>query len=116
MGQRIGLSLMVAAVLCLGACGTRPNWVKTGATEEDFARDSHQCERDARASAGERGPGLAGGGGLAAEFESGGYQAGCLRRRGWTLAAEPPAESPSAAEPPAPASAPTEAPPPKPAM
>jgi hypothetical protein len=90
--------------------------VKPGATPEDFARDAHECERNARASAGERGPGLAGGGGLAAEFDTGGFQNGCLRRRGWTLAAEPPAEAPPTAEAPAAAPPAGAAPPPKPAM
>src|ERR1700746_1701192 len=106
MAQRIVGLLIVAAVLGLGACTTtRTVWVKPGASAEDFARDSHECERDARASAGERGPGLAGGGGLAAAIESGGYQSGCLRRRGWApgaAAAEPaPNVAPTAPGPPA---------------
>lgn len=111
MRKRIALSLVFAAALCLGGCGTRQSWVKAGATPEDFARDSHECERDALATAGERGPGLAGGGGLAATIDTRGYQSACLRRRGWILASETPAETP-----PAPSAAPGEAPPTKPAM
>ena len=82
MRKRIALSLLVAGAICLGGCGTRQSWVKPGATPDDFARDSHECERDALATAGERGPGLAGGGGLAATIDTRGYQSACLRRRG----------------------------------
>lgn len=112
MRKGIFLSLTLASMLCLGACSTKQNWVKSGAAPEDFARDAHECERDALATAGERGPGLAGGGGLAATVDTRGYQNSCLRRRGWTLAEESAAEAP--AVPGAPPSA--EAPPPKPAM
>ena len=111
MREGIAVSLLVAAVLCVGACGTKQSWVKPGASPDDFARDAHECGRDALATAGERGPGLAGGGGLAATVETRAYQNSCLRRRGWTLAGDAPAEAP-----PAPAAAPTEPPPPKPAM
>jgi len=111
MRKQIAMSLVIAAALCLGGCGTRQSWVKPGGTPEDFARDSHECERDALATAGERGPGLAGGGGLAATVDTRGYQSACLRRRGWSLASETPAETPPAATP-----APGEPPPPKPAM
>ena len=97
-GPRFTLSLTVAVTLCLGGCGTKAVWVKPGASEEDFARESYECEREARATAGARGPGLAGGGGLAASFETGGFQSGCLRRRGWVAAGEVPAESPPPAE------------------
>ena len=111
MRKRIALSLLVGA-LCLGACGPKQSWVKTGATPEDFARDAHECERDALATAGERGPGRAGGGGLAATVDTRGFQNSCLRRRGWNLAGEPAAEAPAAPA----ALPPAEAPPPKPAM
>lgn len=106
MHPRLTACLMLAAALGLGGCAEKTAWVKPGATPEDFARDSYQCERDARATAGERGPGLAGGGGLAAAFESGGYQSGCLRRRGWVPAAAA-GEAPTAAAEPAPNVAPT---------
>ena len=109
MRKRIVLSLLVGAMLGLGACGPKQSWVKPGATPEDFARDAHECERDALATAGERGPGLAGGGGLAATVDTRGYQNSCLRRRGWTLAEEPASEAP--AVPP-----PAEAPPAKPVI
>jgi|SRR5690348_5112007 hypothetical protein len=106
MHQRLTACLMLAAALGLGGCAEKTAWVKPGATPEDFARDSYQCERDARATAGERGPGLAGGGGLAAAFESGGYQSGCLRRRGW-VRATPTGEAPVAAAEPELSGAPT---------
>ncbi|HEX6440844.1 MAG TPA: hypothetical protein VF007_01570 [Stellaceae bacterium] len=111
MRKRIALSLLVGATLCLIACGAKQSWVKSGATPEDFARDAHECERDALATAGERGPGLAGGGGLAATVDTRGFQNACLRRRGWNLASEAPTEPP-----PPPSPAPSEAAPPKPAM
>jgi hypothetical protein len=111
MQKWIAVSLLAAVALCVCACGPKQSWVKSGATPEDFARDAHECERDALATAGERGPGLAGGGGLAATVDTRGYQSGCLRRRGWNLANEAPAETP-----PAPSPEPGEAPPSKPAM
>lgn len=111
MQKRIALSLLVGAAICLGACGPKQSWVKPGATPEDFARDSHECERDALATAGERGPGLAGGGGLAATVDTRGYQNSCLRRRGWILAEEPAAEAPAAPAAPPPAEAPPAKPP-----
>lgn len=94
MGRRLIGCVILGAALCLAGCGTRTAWVKPGATEEDFARDSHECERDARANAGSRGPGLAGGSGLAATIETRGFQSGCLRRRGWVQAGEAAAEKP----------------------
>src|SRR5436853_6323990 len=101
--------MIIAAALCLGGCSTKTAWVKPGASEDDFARDSHECERDALAGAGGRGPGLAGGGGLAAAIGSGEYQRRCLRLRGWRQAGEPAAERPAPNGPPAAAPAPGEA-------
>jgi hypothetical protein len=34
-------------ILSLSACAT-PTWNKSGASTKDFARDSYECERDAR--------------------------------------------------------------------
>jgi hypothetical protein len=112
MGRRLIGCLILGAALCLAGCGTRTAWVKPGSGDEDFARDSYECERDARANAGASGPGLAGGGGLAAAFDTRGFQSGCLRRRGWVPAsatAENPAAEPAASpasEPPPDAAAP----------
>ena len=112
MQKRVAVSLLAAVALCVCACGPKQSWVKSGATPEDFARDAHECERDALATAGERGPGLAGGGGLAATVDTRGYQSACLRRRGWSLASGTPEAPAEPATPPTPG----EAPPQKPAM
>ena len=115
MRHRLIACLILGAALCLVGCGTRTVWVKPGAGDEDFARDSHECERDARANAGARGPGLAGGGGLAAAFDTRGFQSGCLRRRGWVQSGEATPESAPPAAPPASEPAP-DAPAPNPEM
>jgi hypothetical protein len=104
--QRLVACLILGAALCLAGCGTRTAWIKPGAGDEDFARDSYECERDARATAGSRGAGLAGGGGLTAAIESGDYQRRCLRQRGWVPGGEAAAERPPVPEALAPDAAP----------
>lgn len=52
-------------------------WNKPGATQQDFQRDSYQCERDARQS-GYFGGGLAG----AINFRE--FQQRCMMAAGWT--------------------------------
>ena len=38
-------------LLTLFLCGcAKHEWVKSGATQQDFARDAYECERDARQS------------------------------------------------------------------
>ena len=110
MGQPFILSLTIAAVLAIGGCGTKTAWVKPGASQEDFARDSYECERDARATAGSRGAGLAGGGGLTAAIDSGEYQRRCLRLRGWVAGGDSTTDRP-----PGPDAAPAATPVPEPA-
>ena len=95
VNRRILASLLVAATLGTSACGPKTVWVKPGASEEDFARDAHDCERDARASAESYGAGLAGG--VSAAIDSGGFQRGCLKRRGWVPAEETSEAAPAAA-------------------
>jgi hypothetical protein len=38
------------AVLLIAGCAEQAVWVKPGATEQDFAQDTYECERDMRQS------------------------------------------------------------------
>ena len=40
----------VLAVLLTTSCAEQAVWVKPGATEQEFAQDSYECERDMRQS------------------------------------------------------------------
>jgi|GEM_PF-2510197 predicted small secreted protein len=63
--------------LSLAACSTvSGNWQKAGASQEDYARDTYECERDRR---------MAGLG-----FLSGaGFYAQCMKAHGWQPAGGP---------------------------
>ena len=45
---------MVTSIAALAACAQQAYWVKVGATDTDFARDSYLCKRDALAAYPER--------------------------------------------------------------
>jgi hypothetical protein len=67
--------IAIAAFLVLASCA-RPTWVKPGATQQDYATDSYQCEKDARQS-GYFGGGLVGAANMA-DFAS-----RCMVAHGW---------------------------------
>ena len=67
------------AVLALASsCGPRMAWMKAGATEADFRRDSYECERDARQS-GYFGSGFVG------QMNMESFAGRCMRARGYEL-------------------------------
>jgi hypothetical protein len=61
---------------------TSAQWTKAGATQQDFATDSYDCEKDARQS-GYYGSGLAG------AINMQGFFNRCMNAHGWTLATVP---------------------------
>jgi len=63
------------AVLSVAGCA-HPVWVKPGATQQDYATDTYECERDARMS-GYYGSGVVG----LVNFEQ--FQDRCMVARGW---------------------------------
>jgi hypothetical protein len=79
---------LIAAQLC--ACAPQAKWHKEGATEQDFATDSYECERDARQS-GYYGTGLVG------VVNMRGFYRRCMGARGYYLAAEDDAPAPNTA-------------------
>ena len=52
-------AILVVSLLAVAGCANSVRWVKDGATEQDFNRDSYGCERDVRQS-GYYGTGVAG--------------------------------------------------------
>lgn len=66
-----------AMALVFGGCAETV-WVKPGATQSDFNRDSYECERDARMSAGSFG------GGIGGAIEARGFMERCMGVRGYT--------------------------------
>jgi hypothetical protein len=71
----------VLAVLLAAACAEQAVWVKPGATQQDFARDSYECERDMRQSD-YFGTGIYGA--IAAQE----FAERCMVARGWSKQAE----------------------------
>jgi hypothetical protein len=74
----IGKLVSVAALVALTGCA-HPVWIKGGASQQDFATDSYECERDSRQS-GYYGSGLAG----AVNMQ--GFMNRCMEARSWRLA------------------------------
>ena len=73
-------TLAAMALALLFGCA-ESYWDKYGATEQDFNRDSYECERDARQS-GYYGTGLAG------SLNMQNFYGRCMVARGWTLRRE----------------------------
>ena len=73
-------ALMLAIMLTLLGCA-HTVWVKPDGTQQEFARDSYECERDARQS-GYFGSGLVG----AINMQS--FQERCMVARGWAKQTE----------------------------
>lgn len=69
--------VLIAAVLCAG-CATPTVWIKDGSTQQDFATDAYECERDSRQS-GYYGDGLIG------VLNMQQFQQRCMNARGWHL-------------------------------
>ena len=77
------LMLTVSVVLLAGCGGARRSWIKAGATEEQFQRDSYECASQSTYTS--RRAGLGGGGGFYREGTAVNedlYRA-CLRSRGF---------------------------------
>ena len=72
--------ILLTTILALCGCA-KTFWVKPGATQQDFARDSYECERDARQS-GYFGTGIAG----AINMQA--FQERCMVARGWSKQTE----------------------------
>lgn len=67
----------LAGIVALALCGcATPVWVKDGASEQDFTRDSYECERDARQSS-------YFGTGLVGAINMVEFQKRCMVARGW---------------------------------
>ena len=82
------LILAVNVVLSAGCSGAKHSWIKTGATGEQFQRDSYECA--AQSTYTSRRAGLGGGGGFYREGTAVNedlYRA-CLRSRGYTRQTE----------------------------
>ena len=78
----------LAAVFLLAGCGAKHSWIKAGATDEQFERDSYECA--AQSTYTSRRAGLGGGGGFYREGTAVNedlYRA-CLRSRGYTRQTE----------------------------
>jgi hypothetical protein len=75
MGRLTWTALAIVAVTASGCA--RTVWNKPGATQQDFAADAYNCERDARQS-GYFGRGILG----AANFQA--FEERCMVAHGWT--------------------------------
>ena len=75
----IRAKVAVAYLILLSAvagCAPTHVWIKTGATQQDFATDSYECERDARQSG-------YFGGGLIGALNMQQFTQRCMVARGW---------------------------------
>jgi hypothetical protein len=43
-------ALIVGLTVAIAGCATATNWVKSGASQEDHAVDSYECQKDVRES------------------------------------------------------------------
>lgn len=66
----------VCALTLLGGCA-QVIWDKAGATKQDYATDTYECERDVRQSGYY-------GGGLVGAINAQEFGARCMQARGWT--------------------------------
>ena len=86
--------IAVALALALAGCAQPSTWVKSGASAQDYATDSYECEKDARQS-GYFGTGLVG----AVNMSQ--FAQRCMIAHGWQLVrsnAEPPVPDEPATE------------------
>jgi len=67
---------LIAVAGILAACGPRPVWVKSGASQQDHTTDSYQCEKDTRQS-------QYFGGGLVGTLEMADFAKKCMAAKGW---------------------------------
>ena len=72
--KQFTLTLGVGALLLAGCA--RFVWVKSGASQQDFQRDTYECERDMRQSG-------YFGTGFAAAINAQNFQERCMVARGW---------------------------------
>ena len=72
------VAIMCVLIIGLGGCAQQRAWVKDGATQQDFARDRYDCERDMRQS-GYYGDGLIGAGNMQGFFNR------CMEAQGYSL-------------------------------
>lgn len=79
--KKLCLGLLLVATLT--ACAPQMVWNKPGATQQDFARDSYQCEKDMRQS-------NYFGGGIAGAINAQEFQKRCMVAAGWTLQRDQP--------------------------
>jgi hypothetical protein len=70
--------LAILGSVALSACAPQSVWTKAGATDQDFATDSYDCERDARQSSYY-------GSGLAGAVNMQGFANRCMVAHGWHL-------------------------------
>jgi hypothetical protein len=71
-------SIVVCITAFMFGCAPANQWVKAGASQQDFSTDSYDCEKDARQS-GYYGGGLVGAVNMQAFFNR------CLGAHGWSL-------------------------------
>lgn len=74
----VGAVVTVGVALGLSACATPMVWDKGGATQQDYNKDSYECEKDARQS-GYFGGGIVGAINMQEFFKQ------CMVAHGWTL-------------------------------
>jgi hypothetical protein len=91
----------IAIALCLTAlagCDTQGGqWYKQGATQDDFNRDSYECERDTRMASGTFGRGI-----LIPAVNASEFAGRCMQAHGWIWAVASGGWAPSAAPAPTP--------------
>jgi hypothetical protein len=73
--------ILGATCLILSACGAPKVWVKSGATQQDYATDSYACEKDARQS-------MYFGGGLVGALNMQDFAGRCMVAHGWYLSSQ----------------------------
>jgi hypothetical protein len=72
----LNIAAVAVTMFILSGCA-QTIWDKAGATQQDFARDSYECERDMR-------QGGHYGGGLLGAMNAQDFQGRCMVARGWT--------------------------------
>ena len=76
-GMKTKLSALLLT-LTLASCAHNRTWVKEGATQQDFAADTYECEKDARQSS-------YFGGGLVGALNMQSFEARCMVAHGYSM-------------------------------